>query len=218
VPDIAVVDPSLTLSCPRHITAASGMDAFTQLMESYLSLKSGPFTDSLALDGIRQVHRHLIVACLNGDNLEAREGMAYAALISGITLANAGLGLIHGFASSVGASYDIPHGVICSTMMGTVNRYNIRALLQKTNYDKSAAKYASLGKILSDRDKKSNEWYMQFVADYLDELTDKLDISKLDAYGVKPEDLEKIASLTDHKANPVVFEKEELVEMLRARL
>ena len=155
------------------------MDAFTQLMESYLSVKSGPLTDSLALDGILQIHQNLAEACRNGDNLEAREGMAYAALLSGITLANAGLGLIHGFASSVGASFDIPHGVICGTMMGVVNRFNIRTLLQKQIHDKSADKYVYLGKLLSDREKKANEWYMQFVADYLDELTNRLEISKL---------------------------------------
>ncbi len=102
--------------------------------------------------------------------------------------------------------------------MGVVNRFNIRTLLQKQVHDKSADKYIYLGKILSDREKKANEWYMQYVADYLDELTNNLDISKLGDYGVKPDDLEKIASATDHKANPVVFNKEQLVEMLKARL
>jgi alcohol dehydrogenase class IV len=218
VPDIALVDPVLMISCPRQITAASGMDAFTQLIESYLSLKSNPFTDSLALDGIRRIHRHLAEACRNGDNLEAREGMAYAAMLSGLTLANAGLGLIHGFASSVGASFDIPHGVICGTMMGIVNRFNIKAILQNEKHGKSAEKYVCLGRILSDRENMENEWYMQFVADYLDELTNNLVISKLGAYGVKPDDLEKIASITDHKSNPVVFNKEQLIEMLRIRL
>jgi len=218
VPDIALVDPVLTVGCPRHITAASGMDAFTQLMESYLSLKSGPLTDSLALDGIRHIHHNLVEACTDVHNLGAREGMAYAALLSGITLANAGLGLIHGFASSLGAAFDIPHGVICGTMMGTVNRFNIRALLDKKNREKSTEKYVCLGKIFSGREDKEYDWYMRFVADYLDELTNTLGLARLGAYHVLSTDLEKIASATDHKANPVTFEKEQLIEMLRDRI
>ena len=105
------------------------MDALTQLIESYLSVKSGPVTDALALEGIVQIHHNLIKAWENGENINARSGMAYAAMLSGITLANAGLGLIHGFASSVGASFEIPHGVVCGTMMAVVNRYNIQSVL-----------------------------------------------------------------------------------------
>jgi alcohol dehydrogenase class IV len=218
VPDLAIVDPELTLSCPQHITAASGMDAFTQLIESYLSLKSGPLTDALALDGIRHVHGNLENACRNGGDLEARTGMAYAALLSGITLANAGLGLVHGFASSIAGTFDIPHGVICAGMMAIVNRNNISNLLRNNTRNITMEKYVCLGKLFSDTDKKGDQWYMQFSADYLDELTNKLNISRLGAFGVTSEILGKIASETDHKSNPVHFEKEQLVEMLKARL
>ncbi len=125
------------------------MDALTQLIESYLSVKSGPVTDALALEGIVQIHHNLVKACEDGENINARSGMAYAAMLSGITLANAGLGLIHGFASSVGASFEIPHGVVCGTMMAVVNRYIIRAVLAGSEKENLTKKYVFLGKIFS---------------------------------------------------------------------
>jgi alcohol dehydrogenase class IV len=218
VPDVAMIDPSLSLSCPPATTAASGMDALTQLIESYLSVKSGPVTDALALEGIVQVHHNLIHAWENGENIHARSGMAYAAMLSGITLANAGLGLIHGFASSVGASFEIPHGVVCGTLMAVVNRHNIQSILSGDEKGILTKKYVFLGKIFSGIEARENEWYLKFVADYLDELTARLKIPGLGNYGVTSADLERIAAKTDHKSNPVHFEQGELVEMLRERL
>ncbi len=218
VPDIALVDPELTLACPPGITASSGMDAFTQLIESYLSVKSNPVTDALALEGITRARSCLVKAVTNGDDIGARSGMAYASLLSGITLANAGLGLIHGYASSLGGLFNVPHGVICGTMMGVVNRHNIKALLRQDTITQAHEKYGSLGKLLSDRHDKNLHWYMRFVADYIDELTDQLHIKHLNEFGINVTDLQRIAENTDHKANPVKFEKEELVEMLRSRL
>jgi alcohol dehydrogenase class IV len=218
VPDVAFVDASLSLSCPRSATAASGMDALTQLIESYLSVKSGPVTDALALEGIVQVHRNLVKAWEDGENINARSGMAYAAMLSGITLANAGLGLIHGFASSVGASIEIPHGVVCGTMMAVVNRYNIRSILAGDEKGNLTKKYVFLGKIFSGVEARENEWYLKYVADYLDELTARLEIPRLGVYGTTSSDLEKIAAVTDHKSNPVRFEKGQLVEMLKERM
>jgi alcohol dehydrogenase class IV len=218
VPDVAFVDASLSISCPRTTTAASGMDALTQLIESYLSVKSGPVTDALALDGIVQIHHSLIKAWEDGENKNARSGMAYGAMLSGITLANAGLGLIHGFASSIGASFEIPHGVVCGTMMAVVNRYNIHSVLSDSVKGSLAKKYVFLGKIFSGIETRENEWYLRYVADYLDELTTRLEIPRLGKYGVTSSDLEKIAAATDHKSNPVRFEKGQLVEMLKERL
>jgi alcohol dehydrogenase class IV len=112
VPDFAIVDPMLTVSCTRSVTAASGMDCFTQLTESFLSVKSNPFTDSLLIEGLKKLKSSLRVVCSDGGNIEARTGMSFAALTSGICLANAGLGAVHGFASSLGGIYNMPHGLI----------------------------------------------------------------------------------------------------------
>jgi alcohol dehydrogenase class IV len=218
VPDVAFVDPTLSVSCPRTTTAASGMDALTQLIESYLSVKSGPVTDALALEGIVQIHHSLLEAWENGENVNARSGMAYAAMLSGITLANAGLGLIHGFASSIGASFEIPHGVVCGTMMAVVNRFIVRSVLAGNDKGMLIKKYIFLGKIFSGIETRENEWYLKFTADYLDELTTRLELPGLGKYGVTTADLEKIAAITDHKSSPVHFEKGQLIEMMRERL
>lgn len=215
IPDIAIVDPQLTINCPPHITAASGMDAFTQLLESYLSDRSNAITDTLAFEGMRNIKIHLFEAFKQGDNLEARSHVSLAALLSGITLANAGLGLIHGFASSIGGMISIPHGIICGKLMPVVNRYNIRKLLLKKSNNKALEKYASLGTMLSSETSRDQTWYALYAADYIEELTEKLSIPGFGTYGMQTNDFEKIALNTSHKSNPVHFSTAELIEMLR---
>jgi len=218
VPDLAIIDPLLALDCPADITANSGMDAFTQLVESYLSYKSNPFTDALALDGISRIRDHLENAVKNGHDIISRSGMAYAAYISGITLANAGLGLIHGFASAIGGYFNAPHGVICGTLMGVVNRFNVRSLLNKGDLSEAYEKYERLGRLLSGTSGHKPEWYLEYVAEYLDELTEKLNIRRLGVFDITDADLQKIAAASDHKANPVRFSTDQMIDMLRIRL
>lgn len=218
VPDIALVDPEFSISCPPSITAASGLDALTQLMESYLSVKSGSLTDALALDGIGRIHRCLLPAFRDGSDPDARSGMAYAALISGITLANAGLGLVHGFASSVGGVCDVPHGVVCGTMMATVNKYNIRKITHEEPENPASEKYAALGKLFSGQEGKSRYWYMMAAMAYLEELTITLSLPGLAGYGLQKEQLGTVAAATDHKSNPLKFGTGELEAMLLERL
>ncbi len=128
VPDIALVDPDLTLKCSPEITAASGMDCFTQLIEAFLSVKAIPYTDALALEGLKAVKDSLEKSYTDGSDRGARSGMSFAALTSGICLANAGLGTVHGFASSLGGMFEIPHGLVCGSLMAKTNEINVRQL------------------------------------------------------------------------------------------
>jgi alcohol dehydrogenase class IV len=218
MPDYAIVDPELTLDCPAAITAYSGMDCFTQLVESYLSGKANVMTDALALDGIRYIKQSLIRAYRMGQDIEARSGMSYASLISGITLANANLGAVHGFASSIGGMFHIPHGVVCGTLMGATNRITVDKMKQAGNASLALNKYANLGKLFSDADGKSNEWYISSFLDTIDEWSDLLALPRLSQFGIKKSDFEKIAAITDSKTNPVNLEAADFISILEKRL
>jgi alcohol dehydrogenase class IV len=218
VPDFAIVDPELTLHCPREITAYSGMDCFTQLVESYLSDKSNAMTDALALDGLRYVNSSLLRAYRMGQDIEARSGMSYAALISGITLANANLGAVHGFASSLGGMFNIPHGLICGTLMGATNRITIEKLRKTGENSWALTKYALLGKLITEKENYSVNWYIDAFMDSIDEWTDLLALPKLSKYGITKDHIAKIAGKTDSKSNPVKLGIEDYIAILERRV
>ncbi len=179
VPDIALVDPELTLGCPADITAASGMDCFTQLMEAYLSDKSNPYTDALALEGLKEIKASLVRSFKDGHDIEARAGMSFAALTSGICLANAGLGVVHGFASSIGGRYNIPHGVVCGTLMGITNEVTIKKLRKIIPGSPALKKYAVLGELFTDQKNKSEDSSIDGFIDYLHKMTEELHLPGL---------------------------------------
>ena len=218
IPDIALVDPELTLSCNSIQTAISGMDAFSQLLESFLSTRCSNLTDALALEGILHVQKSLKKAVATGNDPEARAGMSYASMLSGITITNAGLGLVHGFASSIGGRKDIPHGVICGPLMGIVNRAIVERLLKEDTHPAALEKYIRLGKLLSGTDERSDADYAFYVANYIESLVEELKIPTLCSYDLSEEELTAIVRTTDHKNNPVVFTPEELKDMLVTRL
>jgi len=218
VPDVAIVDPLLTITCPPFITAASGMDCFTQLLEAYLSDKANPFTDALALEGIRYVKLCLLKAYQNGEDIEARTGMAFAALTSGICLSNAGLGAVHGFASSIGAIFNIPHGIVCGTLMAKSNEINVK-ILRKTNPASPAlVKYSILGEMFLNKKNKPRDYYIDGFTEHLHQLTESLNIPVLGKYGMSNNDAERICNATDIKNNPVRLSKEDLMEILISRI
>jgi alcohol dehydrogenase class IV len=214
VPDVAVIDAELTLSCPRDVTAQSGMDAFTQLLESYLSTNASPYTDALAVDGIRHVRNGLQMSFFDGDNLNARSDMSYAAYLSGIALANAGLGTVHGFASAIGGYFDIPHGQLCACMMSAVNRITVRKLRNTDSGHWALYKYARIGKLFSQDKNQSDGYYTDLLLELIGRWTAEFGIKKLRQYKVQEDDFDRIVVQTGNKNNPVGLNPVELKEAL----
>jgi len=215
VPKVALIDPNLMLSCPQSITAYSGMDAFTQLLESYLSTKANPITDALVLEGLRAIAKHLETAVTDGANLEARAGMAYAAFLSGCTLANAGLGTVHGFASSVGGRIEIPHGALCGTLMGICNRLTVAQIERGTT---AWSKYERVGRLFFANQQQSAAYYIDGLLDRIDRWVDALALPRLRIFGLQKEEIPNIAVRTSNKFNPVQLSEEERQIILQTRL
>ncbi len=218
VPDLAVVDPELTIGCPADITAQSGMDAFTQLLESYVSTNANPMTDALAVDGIRKIRDGLETAVKQADHLEAREMMSYASMISGVTLANAGLGTVHGFASSIGGFFNVPHGLVCARMMKPVNDLTIEKLRKDSPEGPGLFKYARIGKLFSEDKNRSDEAYIDILLEVIAKYTEQFNLPGFSQYGMKKSDFPKIVEATGNKYNPVTLDNAELEEALSSVL
>ncbi len=210
VPDIAIIDPEFVISCPPQQTAISGMDAFTQLLESYTSTKATPLTDALAYSGLKQIISGLPQAVQAPDNITARSKVAYAAYISGITLANAGLGVVHGFASAIGGLFPVPHGVVCGILPYPANRLTIKKLEDQNPQHKTLLKFAATGRLFQDKGEKNTAYYCGQLIAYLEKWTKAFNLPKLSEFGIKKSDIEKITSCTSCKNNPVKLSQQEL--------
>jgi alcohol dehydrogenase len=222
VAEYAVVDPDLLASCPRDVIAANGMDAFTQLLESCVSLRANPFTDALALSGLEAV-RDGLLPWYDGyyDTAAARAKVAYAALLSGITLAQVGLGSVHGLAAPLGAFFPIPHGVACGTLVAAATRINIHALELRAPDSPALAKYANIGRLLASEPDLHDEEAREALVLLLDSCTERLMLPGLRAYGIRESDVARIVSGSrgsSMKTNPVVLEDAEIAEVVTARL
>ena len=167
---------------------------------------------------LKHISTGLIKVVQDPGNLQARSDLSYAAMISGITLANAGLGTVHGFASTIGGHFDIPHGVICGTLVGAVTRANIETLLKKAPDHPSLIKYAEVGKIFSRRHGPNIKSQCLELIKIIDIWIDVLKIHSLGSYGIQPADFKKIAAETSQKHNPVKLEEEVLMNILKERI
>lgn len=224
VPAYAVVDPDLLASCSPALIAANGMDALTQLMESYVSTKANPVTDALAWSGIRAVKDGFFSAWRGGGDPDAAAGraaMAYAALLSGITLAQVGLGSVHGLASPLGAFFPIPHGVVCGTLLATAAEINIRALRHRQPRHPALRKYAELGTLLSEMHTATDATAADALVELLHEWTARLALPRLRDYGVSRDDFPRIIANcrgNSMKTNPIVLSDGEVHDILSQRL
>jgi alcohol dehydrogenase len=220
---VAVVDPDLLASCPKALVAANGMDAFTQLLESYVSVRASPFTDALASSGMRAFAEGFWQAWTEGDPM-AHEGyrkIAYASLCSGITLAQCGLGSVHGLASPLGAFFPIPHGVVCGTLVAEATRVNIRALRRRQPDAVALRKYAEAGTLLSGRRFADPHAAQDSLVELLDAWTERLDLPRLGEFGVTDSDIARIVANCrggSMQTNPLVLEDTELADLVAARL
>ncbi len=221
VAEYAVVDPDLLASCPKALIAANGMDAFTQLLEAYVSSRANPLTDALALSGLEAVRDGLLPWYEGTDDAAACRGrMAYAALLSGIVLAQVGLGAVHGLASPLGAFFPIPHGVVCGTLVAAATRVNITALRERDARNAALSKYAQVGRLLSRQELDDDEAISALLA-ILEDWTSRLNLPRLSAYGVAVEDLPRIVANsrgTSMRTNPVALTDEEIGQIVLARI
>jgi alcohol dehydrogenase len=222
VPEFAIVDPDLLSGCPPSQIAANGMDALTQLMESYVSTRASRMTDALALDGIRAARDSLLPLYGNPAAVsEARAGMAYAALLSGITLAQTGLGSVHGLASPLGAFFPIPHGVVCGTLVAAATRANIQAMREREPANPALEKYTRLAGLLCGTRFSDPGKAHDALVELLEDWIRQMNIPRLGRFGVKESDFTRIVSSSrgsSMKTNPVVLTDGEIATILERRL
>ncbi|MEO8127009.1 MAG: iron-containing alcohol dehydrogenase [Bryobacteraceae bacterium] len=215
LPTVAIVDPELTYSLPLSITASTGVDALTQLIEPYVSIKANPLTDGFCIEGLRCASRSLRVAFTHPGDTQARTEMALASLLSGLALANAGLGAVHGFAAPIGGMFQAPHGAVCAALLPAVTQVNIQAVRGR---DDALARYETIARILTGRPQATAD----DLVPWLREACGALEIPPLHSYGITSEhfaDLaSKAASASSMKGNPVKLTAHELQEILEHAL
>jgi alcohol dehydrogenase class IV len=212
LPLLAVVDPELTLGLPPAITASTGLDALTQLIEPYVSVKSNPMTDALCVDGIRRAAGALPRAWANGNDREARSEMSWASLLGGMALANAGLGAVHGFAAPVGGMWPAPHGAVCAAVLPHAMEVNVR--VARSRAPGKLSRFEEVARLITGCSGATAEDGAAWIA----ELVRRLEIPPLRSYGVSPGDVdvlvEKASRASSMKGNAVELTMEELREII----
>jgi len=213
LPVAAVVDPDLTRDLPPQTTAWSGMDALTQLIEPYVSVRANALTDALCLQGIPMAARALVKAFRDGGDMEARTAMSLASLFGGMALANAGLGVVHGFAGPLGGMFDAPHGAICAAILPHGMAANISRMRAEGSDSAGLERYRTVARCLTGSALAEAEDGVEFVR----ELSRELQIPALGTFGMGAGDadevVEKAERASSMKANSVVLSKDELKEI-----
>lgn len=218
LPKIALVDPELTYTLPPDITASTGLDALTQLVEPYVSNRANPLTDGFCLSGIQKVAQSLFRAYRVGNDIQARSDMSLAALLGGLALANAKLGAVHGFAAPIGGMFAAPHGIVCACLLPYVVDANLRALRDRSPESPIIARYREIaailtGNILAEAEETSRSIHI---------MCGDLHIPKLSAYGVREQDfpciIKSAYQSSSMQGNPIKLEPEEMQWILEQAL
>jgi alcohol dehydrogenase class IV len=218
LPTVAVIDPELTCGLPPAVTASTGLDALAQLIEPYVSCRANPMTDMFCVEGMRHAAVALPRAWENGPDRAARSAMSWASLLGGLSLANAGLGAVHGFAAPIGGMFPAPHGAVCAALLPHVIDVNLEALRARAPESDALSRYDTVARLLTGQPHATAGdavWW-------LEELTRRLEIPTLRHYGVAESDFSDLAAraaqASSMKANPIQLTPEELTEILsRAR-
>ena len=224
VAECAVIDPDLLATCPPAIIAANGMDAFTQLLESFVSTRANPLCDTLALDGLTRVRGSLLPWFNDPHSPDAapyRADMAYAALLSGITLAQVGLGSVHGLAAPLGAFFPISHGVACGTLVAEATRFNIEALRARLPDSPALKKYATVGRLLTLGPDMDDLDAQAALVSTLERWTQTMALPRLSAFGIDEKAIPKLVTNcrgSSMKTNPIGLTDAEVASLLRARI
>jgi alcohol dehydrogenase class IV len=214
LPDLAVVDPELTYALPPDVTASTGMDALTQLIELVISRKSNPMIESLCLPAIHGCTEALVNVVHHGNDQTGREKMSYGSLIGGIALANSGLGAVHGFAAPIGGMYPIGHGKICACLLPVVFEANWRKACSDQAYSEVKMKMLTAAEAITG----VKETDAERAICWLYSLKAELAIPSLEELGVDRKDVERIAQKAETSSsmqgNPVKFTQTERIEIL----
>ena len=216
LPDLALVDPELTYAMPPEVTAVTGLDAFTQLLEAYVSLQANPMTDGICREGLQRAARSLKRAYFDGKDAGARRDMCLASLFGGLALANAKLGAVHGFAGPLGGMYDAPHGGLCAGLLPYVMEVNLKALQSRAPKSPAINRYNEVACIITG---KSTDRASDGITG-LQELCSQLQVPRLAEYGIKEADFSTIVAKSKNassmKGNPISLTETELLEVLKA--
>ena len=217
IPRVALVDPELTLDLPPAVTASTGLDALTQLIEPYVSVRRNALTDLFCVEGMKRARAALVRAYRNGRDADARESMCFASLLGGLALANAGLGAVHGFAAPIGGMFDAPHGAVCAALLPHAMTINIRALRERTESD-VLVRYTEVARILTEDPTATAEDGAAWVHD----LCRQLDIPSLGTYGIERDAIGelvgKAAKASSMKGNPLPLTDTEMAELVSLAL
>ena len=215
LPTMAIVDPDLTLSMPPHLTAYTGLDAVTQLIEAFVSNAANPITDVLCREGLKRAARSLVRVFHDGQNREGRENMALASLFGGLVLANAKLGAVHGFAAPLGGMFSAPHGAVCGCLLPHVMEANIHALLSRAPSSPALLHYGEMAQIFTQNRSATPLDGVKFLKD----LCSALKIPRITELGVLPASFSDVVGKTQTtsstKGNPIELRPEELFSILK---
>ena len=210
IPRVALVDPELTVSCPPRVTAASGLDALTQCLEPFVSVRANPLTDGLAREGLRRAAAGLRAAYADGSDLGARADMAMCSLLGGIALANAKLGAVHGLAGVIGGTADVPHGMACAALLAPVIEANVRALRSGQPGGPALDRYTEAARLLTGSPAASIDDGLTWIRETVSQLA----VPGLAAFGIGPQHVDDVAAKaarsSSMQGNPVALTHSDL--------